>query len=114
MSPSFPSARSLHTETRAGVILDPVRAVATLTVNRALNVFGDHSYRMDLRGSPPFSAIGLDHGHIYGMCNGLLEAGGQLRSVYDPDPAKVAEFRRRYPGTEAAPSEVAGLADERG
>lgn len=22
-----------------------------------------------------FAAIGLDHGHIYGMCNGLIEAG---------------------------------------
>lgn len=35
-----------------------------------------------------FSAIGLDHGHIYGMCNGLLEAGATLVSVYDPDPKK--------------------------
>jgi hypothetical protein len=23
-----------------------------------------------------FSAVRLDHGHIYGMCNGLTEAGG--------------------------------------
>ena len=37
-----------------------------------------------------FAAVGLDHGHIYGMCNGLTEAGGQLKWVYDPDPAKVA------------------------
>jgi predicted dehydrogenase len=60
-----------------------------------------------------FAAVGLDHGHITGMCNGLTEAGGQLRWVYDPDPAKVAELCRRYPGTEAAPSEEAVLADER-
>jgi hypothetical protein len=32
------------------VILDRVRAVATMEVDRAFNVFGDHSYRMDLRG----------------------------------------------------------------
>ncbi|CAM5416018.1 hypothetical protein CHH55_10365 [Niallia circulans] len=31
-----------------------------------------------------FAAIGLDHGHIYGMCNGLIEAGGTLVAVYDP------------------------------
>lgn len=31
-----------------------------------------------------FAAIGLDHGHIYGMCNGLVEAGGSLVAVYDP------------------------------
>ena len=27
------------------------------------------------------AAVGLDHGHIYGMCNGLLEAGARLRWV---------------------------------
>jgi hypothetical protein len=31
-------------------ILDPVRAVATLAGDRVFHVFGDHSYRMDLRG----------------------------------------------------------------
>ena len=25
-----------------------------------------------------FAAVGLDHGHIGGMCNGLIEAGGTL------------------------------------
>jgi len=34
------------------------------------------------------AAIGLDHGHIYGMCNGLTEAGAQIKWVYDMDPAK--------------------------
>ena len=51
-----------------------------------------------------FAAVGLDHGHINGMCNGLIEAGGQLRWVYDNDPDKVAQFCRRYPGVEAAPT----------
>ncbi|HTW09770.1 MAG TPA: Gfo/Idh/MocA family oxidoreductase [Acidimicrobiales bacterium] len=49
-----------------------------------------------------FAAVGLDHGHIYGMCNGLTEAGAQLRWVYDADPAKVAEFLARFPGTQVA------------
>ena len=52
-----------------------------------------------------FAAIGLDHGHIYGMCNGLTEAGATLKYVYDPDPQKVEAFIRRYPGTIAARSE---------
>ena len=39
-----------------------------------------------------FSAVRLDHGHIYGMVNGLLEAGGTLKYVYDPDPKKVEDF----------------------
>ncbi|GMA58939.1 hypothetical protein GCM10025858_34420 [Alicyclobacillus sacchari] len=28
------------------------------------------------KGEFRFAAIGLDHGHIYGMCNGLIEAAG--------------------------------------
>lgn len=48
-------------------------------------------------GEFPFAAVGLDHGHIYGMCNGLLEAGAELKCVYDSDPEKVAQFRETYP-----------------
>ncbi|MBO4407355.1 MAG: Gfo/Idh/MocA family oxidoreductase [Clostridia bacterium] len=58
-----------------------------------------------------FSAVGLDHGHIYGMVNGLREAGGTLKSVYDPDPEKVAAFLKTYPGTVAARSEDEILLD---
>ena len=51
-----------------------------------------------------FSAAALDHGHIYGMTNGLLEAGGTLKYVYDKDPAKVAKFIETYPQAKAAAS----------
>lgn len=39
----------------------------------------------------------LEHGHIYGMCNGLTEAGAILKYVWDPDPKKVAAFVKRFP-----------------
>jgi len=48
------------------------------------------------------AATALDHGHIYGQCNGLVEAGADLRWVYDPDPAKVNAFRQRYAGVRVA------------
>lgn len=48
-------------------------------------------------GDFPIAAVALDHGHIYGQCNGLVEAGADLRWVYDPDPAKVSQFCRAYP-----------------
>jgi predicted dehydrogenase len=44
-----------------------------------------------------FAAMGLEHGHIYGQCNGLIEAGGTLVKVWDRDAAKVADFHKRYP-----------------
>jgi predicted dehydrogenase len=48
--------------------------------------------------------IGLDHGHIFGMCNGLVEAGATIGLVYDPDAAKVGEFLKEFPGAVAARS----------
>lgn len=50
------------------------------------------------------AAIALDHGHIYGMCNGLVEAGAELKWVYDPDEEKVRAFIAKYPGVRAAES----------
>lgn len=50
------------------------------------------------------AAAALDHGHIYGMCNGLIEAGATLKWVYDPDPAKVESFLQQYPQAQVADS----------
>ena len=58
-----------------------------------------------------FSAVRLDHGHIYGMCNGLTEAGGTLKYVYDRDPAKVAAFLKAFPQAKAARNEKEALED---
>lgn len=53
-----------------------------------------------------FAAVALDHGHIYGMTNGLIEAGAELKWVYDPDPAKVDTFMKKFPQAKAAASEA--------
>ncbi len=58
-----------------------------------------------------FAAARLDHGHIYGMCNGLLEAGATLGWVYDPDPKKTDAFRATFPQAKAARSLDEILAD---
>lgn len=51
-----------------------------------------------------FAAVGLDHGHIYGMSKGLIEAGGQMKWVYDPDPVKVEAFCKAFPQVKVARS----------
>ena len=63
------------------------------------------------KGEFSFAAVRLDHGHIYGMCNGLIEAGAELRYVYDPDPKKVEEFRQQFPQARLASSEEEVLQD---
>jgi predicted dehydrogenase len=56
------------------------------------------------KGEFPVAAVALDHGHIYGQCNGLLEAGAELRYVYDPDPAKVERFCKTFPEVQVLPT----------
>jgi predicted dehydrogenase len=51
-----------------------------------------------------FAAVALDHGHINGQCNGLLEAGAELRWVFEPDPQKVEAFRKSFPMARVARS----------
>ena len=53
-----------------------------------------------------FAVIGLDHGHIFAMCNGLLEAGATLVSVYDHggNIDKLKAFVERYPSVRIAGS----------
>ncbi|MBP1996474.1 Gfo/Idh/MocA family protein [Paenibacillus eucommiae] len=63
------------------------------------------------KGEFVFAAVGLDHGHIYGMCNGLIEAGADLRWVYDPDPLKVEAFCQTYPEVRIASNEEEVLQD---
>ncbi|HUL53289.1 MAG TPA: Gfo/Idh/MocA family oxidoreductase [Opitutaceae bacterium] len=58
-----------------------------------------------------FAAAHLEHGHIYGQCNGLLEAGATLKWVCDPDPQKVAAFRAKYPQARPARAIDEVLAD---
>ena len=55
-------------------------------------------------GAFPVGVIGLDHGHIYGMCNGLTEAGANIAWVYDPDEEKVNRFVAAFPSARAAKS----------
>jgi predicted dehydrogenase len=63
------------------------------------------------QGEFVFAAMALDHGHIYGMCNGLTEAGGVLKAVYDPDPAKVKRFCQAFPNARAVTSATEILDD---
>jgi predicted dehydrogenase len=59
-----------------------------------------------------FSVTGLDHGHIFGQTNGLIDAGGTLKYVYDSDPVKLDDFMERYPDATRADSLEQILEDE--
>lgn len=57
------------------------------------------------------AAMHLDHGHIYGQCNGLVEAGARVKWVFDDNPVRAAGFAAKYPGCRIARSEAEILDD---
>lgn len=59
-----------------------------------------------------FSAIGLNHGHIYGQVNSVIRGGGELISFYATEPDLVAAFSKRFPQAKLARSEQEILDDK--
>jgi len=55
-------------------------------------------------GEFPVAAVSLEHGHIYGQCNALTEAGAEIKWVYDPDAQKVEAFLKTWPKARVARS----------
>ena len=63
------------------------------------------------KGAFVFAATALDHGHINGMCNGLSEAGGVLKWVYDRNQKAAEALAAKFPGAKIARSEQEILDD---
>lgn len=55
-------------------------------------------------GEFAFAAVSLDHGHINGMCNGLTEAGADLKWVYDANTEKAEALASKFDGASVASS----------
>jgi predicted dehydrogenase len=55
-----------------------------------------------------FGVIGINHGHIYGMVNALVQAGAKFVSFYAKEPELVAQFQTQYPDVPLArtPDEI--------
>jgi predicted dehydrogenase len=58
-----------------------------------------------------FSVIGINHNHILGMVDALIEGGGQLVAVYSKEPELLPDFTKRYPKVKVAKSEAEILED---
>ena len=59
-----------------------------------------------------FSAIGLDHAHIYGMTRAIQRGGGELVSFYSKDPGQVAAYKKEFGDVKLASGEDEILNDK--
>lgn len=90
----------------------PENATASIT-----NIKAEHSSGTlpdNKPGAPRirFSAIGLNHGHIYGQVNAVIRGGGELVSFYAKEPDLADAFAKRYPQAKLAKSEKEILEDQ--
>ncbi len=49
-------------------------------------------------GDLNFAVAFMDHGHIYGMADNLVEVGATLTHIFEPNDKKVAALQKRHPG----------------
>ena len=55
-------------------------------------------------GDFKFAAAYFDHGHVYTQAQGLVEAGGVLKWIFDPQPKQLGAFRAQFPTAKIARS----------
>jgi predicted dehydrogenase len=67
-----------------------------------------------MSATPPirFSAIGLNHGHIYNQTHALLQAGAELLSFYAIEPGLIDKYAKTFPQAKLAGSVEEILEDE--
>jgi len=53
-------------------------------------------------GEFSFAAAYFDHGHIYGMINGMTEAGAELVMIFEPDAGRLESLKEKFPGVHVA------------
>lgn len=58
-----------------------------------------------------FGVIGINHGHIYGMANQLLDAGAELVAFFAHEDDLAAEFSNKFPQARRARSKAEVLED---
>jgi len=73
--------------------------------NRPEEIILQPTLRSAPKESIRFSVIGLNHGHIFGMVDSLIDGGGILVAVYSREPELLPAFTRRYPDVKVAKSE---------
>lgn len=99
--------------TAAGLMAAAMPGEISAEDHKVRTVENSYKVRQSRSGTPPvrFSAIGLNHGHIYSQVEALIRGGGQLVSFYAKEPDLADGFARRYPQAKLTRSEKEILED---
>ncbi|MEI7829943.1 MAG: Gfo/Idh/MocA family oxidoreductase [Prolixibacteraceae bacterium] len=81
------------------------------STNRPEEIILQQEKRSVPKESIRFSVIGINHNHILGMVDSLIQGGGQLVAIYSKEPELLPDFTKRYPKVKIANSETEILED---
>jgi predicted dehydrogenase len=81
------------------------------STNRPEEIIVSPGKRTAPKESIRFSVIGVNHGHIFGMVDSLIEGGGVLVAVFSREPELLPGFTKRFPTVKIAKSEAEILED---
>jgi len=95
-----------HLFNRRQFIKDGSKAVAGITLLSSLTNNTRAYARKPARIR--FAVISINHPHIYGMIESVIEGGGELVSVYAKEPELISAFSKKYPQAKVArtPKEI--------
>lgn len=79
--------------------------------NRPVESLAKPAWPLTQSPSIRFSAIGLNHGHIYSQVEAVIRGGGQLVAFYAKEADLVEAFTKRYPQAKLAKSKKEILED---
>ena len=98
----------------AGLMILSVLSKDTQAAARRLSATGAKKEQIVYEGTPriKFSAIGINHDHIYGMVGAVIRGGGELVSFYAKEPDLASTFAKRFPQAKQARSEKEILEDK--
>lgn len=64
-----------------------------------------------VKGKLTFAVVGLQHSHIYGMTHSLINAGAELKWVFDDNPSLINPFLQMFPSAHVSKNLQEILAD---
>lgn len=89
---------------------DAVKTAATVA---ALTATGVRPAGAQPAARLKFAAIGLNHGHIYDICNALIAGGGELAAFHAAEDDLATAFQQRFPNARRTRDQRAILDDRR-
>ena len=96
---------------RRDFLVSSLGTAAAITLSRSVRTAAQEAPRPARPPRIRFGVIGLNHGHINGQTEAVLQGGGELVAFFAKEPDLAAAYAKRFPSAKLAGSEKEILED---